>query len=47
MKSPFQEVDIGNTTYILETELYQPGLDSAGGGPKADYSPSIFGASKR
>jgi hypothetical protein len=43
VKSPFDEVDLGNTTYILGTELYQPGLASAGGGPKADYSPLYLG----
>ena len=43
MKFPFQKVDLGNTTYILGTELYQPGLASAGDGPKADYSPLYLG----
>ena len=43
VKSPFHEVDLWDTTNILGTELYQPGLASAGVGPKADYSPLYLG----
>jgi hypothetical protein len=43
VKSPFQEVDLGDTTYILGTELYQPGLASAGVDPKRIIRLYIWG----
>lgn len=36
VKSPFQEVDLGNTAYILGTKLYSP---SAEGRPRVDSLP--------